>query len=304
VLGCSIASSRSPAEASTPESPPTVPNTLWSYVAETAPWVICGLETGANEAVLEHTLSPPNGAVVSAGTPVTFSTRSQAPVTFAVASSAAALSSPDIDGGPGLAQPNPEAGSQPIYTYTFTSTKASATQGTVYWQASFSNATLTACVGLEPNIRRSAVRPLTVLPAPTRAPEIGAGPGRGAEAVPAPVKAGIVQFRGFHGAQPTVKYLIRCSASCSGDTYYEALVLHHHGKARRVAKLDFGPAAVSISAETGGSQVFAHRYSGASLRLLDSLIRAGGVVEIRISVKVTDTSANVVRAQSTARLRP
>lgn len=94
------------------------------YMAPTgtaAPWAVCWASVSTDLAVLERHLSPPGGASVQAGTPVVFSGLSGQPVTFAVASSPALLSSPDIDGGVGAAQPES--------AYAFTSTKASATPG-------------------------------------------------------------------------------------------------------------------------------------------------------------------------------
>ncbi|HEY2142041.1 MAG TPA: hypothetical protein VGG98_08275 [Solirubrobacteraceae bacterium] len=99
---------------------------------------------------------------VQAGTPVTFSGYSGSPVTFAVASSQALLSSPDIDSGAGSAQPE--------QLYTFTSTRATAAPATVYWDASFSSAALKACEGLTPTTYTTQVRTLTVLSPPPPPP--------------------------------------------------------------------------------------------------------------------------------------
>jgi len=102
------------------------------------PWVICSGDGRASLSVLEAGLSPADGATVQAGSPVTFSGNSESVVTFAVASSQALLSSPDIDSGLGSAQPVPYSSGPPlINTYTFTSTKVAATLGIVYWDASF-----------------------------------------------------------------------------------------------------------------------------------------------------------------------
>lgn len=108
-----------------------------------SPELTCSLNTEANEIVEKHTilLSPSNNASVVAGTAVTFSGESgaEAPLTFSVASSPALLASPDIDSGPGSLQPGTS-------TYTFTSTKATATPRTIYWDASFTR-TLIDCEG-------------------------------------------------------------------------------------------------------------------------------------------------------------
>lgn len=84
---------------------------------------------------------------MTAGTPVTFSTRSEAPVTFVVASSPALQTS---------------------FTYTYTSAVAANTPGTVYWQASISSADIEPCAGLTPVIWRTGVYSLHVLPAPVQ----------------------------------------------------------------------------------------------------------------------------------------
>jgi hypothetical protein len=124
------------------------------------PWFSCFAASNANRVALETSLSPANGATVQTGTPVTFSGSSTPPVTFVVASSAALLSSPDIDSGSGTLQPGTS-------TYTFTSTKATATPGTVYWNVSFSDATIAECAGESPTTFTTKARTLTVLPPPS-----------------------------------------------------------------------------------------------------------------------------------------
>lgn len=268
------------------------------YTVPTSPGALCQGNGRVALTVLEASLSPADGATVQTGTPVTFSGSSAVPVTFAVASSAALLSSPDIDSGPGSTQP----GMSPS-TYAFTSTKTTATPQTVYWEASFSTATLNGCEGLSPGTYTTPARTLTVVAAPaTKGPEPGPPPPMAP--APAPVQVSIGAPAAFHLAHPTVTYRIHCTASCSGSTSYEVLVLRRHAKkAARVAKLDLRPEAISIAAEAGGEEKITHRYNGSSLRVLQSLVRARGNIELQISVKVTDTSGNVTGAQSTARLR-
>jgi hypothetical protein len=136
-----------------------------------SPSSICFGASQANLGVLEASLSPVNGATVSAGSPVIFSGHSESMPTFAVASSAALLSSPDIDSGQGSAQPQPSSSGPPVvYAYAFSSTKATAAPGTVYWQASFSSAGIAECAGLTPSTYTTAVRTLTVLPLPSPPP--------------------------------------------------------------------------------------------------------------------------------------
>jgi hypothetical protein len=132
-----------------------------AYV-ETPGGVGCFNDAMANKAALEYSLTPANGATAQAGSTVSFSGRSAAPVTYAVASSMASLSQPDLDSGPGSAQPPTSAGESP--SYTFVSTKASATARTVYWTASFSDAGFADCAGEAPITYTTSARTLTVLP--------------------------------------------------------------------------------------------------------------------------------------------
>jgi hypothetical protein len=101
----------------------------------------CVNSSQANLSALEGSLAPASGATAQAGTLVTFTGNSEVPLRFAVASSLALLSSPDIDSGPGSARPF--SSREPLVdTYTFTSTRAAITPETIYWDASFSNATI------------------------------------------------------------------------------------------------------------------------------------------------------------------
>lgn len=137
-------------------------NPAQGYADTLPPWYYCFNDSQVDLAVLERSLSPANDASVPAGTPVTFSGNSGAPVTFAVASSPGLLPSPDIDSG-GLG--SVRLGTSPS-TYTLISAKASATPRTVYWDASFSNATLEGCAGLTPTTYTTHARALMVLPSP------------------------------------------------------------------------------------------------------------------------------------------
>ena len=136
------------------------------YTDNLPPWLFCFNDSEADLLSLERSLGPANDAIVPVGAPVSFSGSSGAPVTFAVASSPALLPIPDIDSGAGSAQAGPE--SSMSHGYTFSSSKATAAPGTIYWDASFSNAGLTGCEGLTPATYTTAVRTLTVLaPPPT-----------------------------------------------------------------------------------------------------------------------------------------
>jgi hypothetical protein len=122
---------------------------------------ICVGEVTAALGVVEHFLSPANGSTVVAGTPITFSSDSLQPLSFAIASSETLLSMPNVDSGPGSPSPPPPnaAGTQ---LYSFTSTKATATAETLYWQASFSIAAIPHCDNYA-RTEKTAVRTLTVL---------------------------------------------------------------------------------------------------------------------------------------------
>lgn len=255
-----------------------------------SPSLMCYLAGRSWLGALEVKLSPASEATVQAGTPVTFSGYAQPSVTFAVASSLSLLSSPDIDSGLGSVQPEP---SGPLNT--FTSAKASATPGTIYWDASFSDATLPECAGVPPGTTfTTPPRTLTVLPAPAPPPPPTA---------PAAVQVSISALGGFRLAHPVVQYTIHCTARCSGETSYEVTVARRHGKAVRVPKLALNPEPVSITATAGGDTQITHDYRGSALRTLKSDLRAGDVLEFQISVKVTDALGNTAHAQRTARLR-
>jgi hypothetical protein len=132
------------------------------------PYIACFNDGEADLASLEASLSPAGGVSIQAGVPVTFSGSSGSPVTFAMASSAALLSSPDIDSGLGTLEPGSSS-------YTFTSAKATATPGSlVYWDASFSDAGLKACEGMMPKTYTTAVRTFTVVPPPPTEAEVAA----------------------------------------------------------------------------------------------------------------------------------
>jgi len=133
-----------------------------------APYLACFNSSEADLLSLERSSSPAINTYVQAGTPATFSGNSSVPVTFAIASSSALLSSPDIDGGLGTLQPGTS-------TYTFTSAKATVTPGIlIYWDASFSNATLEDCKGMTPKTYTTAVRTFTVVSSPPTAAEAAA----------------------------------------------------------------------------------------------------------------------------------
>ncbi len=260
----------------------------------------CANDIQSNLGVLERSLTPARGATAQADALVTFTGNSETPPRFAVASSPTLLSSPDIDSGPGSAQPFSEPHAE---TYTFTSTRAAITPGTIYWDASFSSSTIAECASLTPTTYTTAIRTLTILPAPTPpTPPPLTPPAPPPPATPPQLKVDI-RVTGFHLTHPTVTYRIDCTASCSGETSYQALVLQHHAKAVRAPKLDLGPEPVSITSPTGGDEQFTQIYSGNSLHRFRAIAHADGVLELQITVKVTDSSGNIARARHVARIR-
>jgi hypothetical protein len=273
-----------------------------AYTATSEPWAVCAGASVAAAGVLEASMSPADNTAVRAGTAVTFSGHSEVPVTFAVASSPAALSSPDIDTGLGSAQPEPFSSGSPLsYAYTYSSTKASATPRTVYWAASFSNGDLAECAGVAPSTYVTKARTLTVMPeppAPAVEPVITPAP----VVEQAPVHAGIGKLGKLDRAHPIITYRVHCTTSCSGTSSYRVLVVRHHAKAVGVPALDSGVNIVSITAAAGGDQQIAHHYRGSSSRVLKRIIHSGEVVEVQIDVKVTDESGNVSQAHATLRL--
>jgi hypothetical protein len=282
VLGWIVLGSDNPAQAYT--------------VGPPSPAAICSTASEADLSALEQRLQPSDETTLQAGAPVTFSGYSAAPLMFAVASSPALLSSPNVDSGTGSAQP--QASGSPLYI--FTSTKATATPGTIYWNASFSDATLAECAGLPPTTYTTPTRTLSVLPAPASPPPTPSS--TPPPITPAPVSVSIGALSSFHLTHPTVKYSVHCTMSCSGDTDYALLVVPRHGRAVRAPKLGLGPEPVSIAAAAGGDELFTHHYRGSSLHMLTNALRAGDKVELQISVKVTDAYGNAAHAQRTARL--
>ena len=264
-------------------------------VGPMSPAAQCFAASRAIVSALEAKLSPANGATVQAGEPATFSGYASVPVTFNVASSSSLLSSPDIDMGLGSAQSQPSGA--PLYT--FTSLKASANAVTVYWDASISTASVAECEGLTPTNDATEPRTLTVMPAPA-APQPAPAPAPAPP--PPPLQVSIGALASFRLSHPTVTYTVDCTASCSGDTYYDVVAVRRHGRDVHVAKLDLGPVPVSITATAGGDERLTHRYRGSALRTLEGLPHAGDTIELQIDVKLTGTSGDVTEAHRTARI--
>jgi hypothetical protein len=268
-----------------------------------SPALICGTQAEADLAVLEVGLSPANGATVQAGTSVALSGDSRSPLTFDLASSLSLLSTvPDLGSGLGTAQAEPiSVGPPGVNSYVFTSTLPAGTASTLYWDTYFSTASLASCEGLAPVNYTTVPRSLAVV-APPASPTPVTPVTPPAFVVPPPLRVGIGAPDRFRITHPAVRYAIDCTASCSGDTSYEAFVTPRRAKTVHVSKLDLTPKQISLATATGGDVQVVHAYSGAALRLLKGIIRAGGEVKLHISVTVTDSAGHAASARRTARL--
>jgi hypothetical protein len=120
-------------------------------------------------ATLEKSLQPASGASVMQGSQVRFSGSSTYPLNFQIATSAAALETPDVDSGAGTEEAPVRLGELP--TYAFVSGAAAAAARPVFWTASFSSDAIEGCAGEPERMYRSAARELVVTaPAPAPVP--------------------------------------------------------------------------------------------------------------------------------------
>lgn len=181
--------------------------------------------------------------------------------------------------------------------YTFTSTKATAMPGTVYWLASFPSSSIPACKDEVSVADMTKPRTFTVV----AAPQPIVPPSTPSASAPK-LQVSINGPDGFSLAHAAVVYRVDCTASCTGHTSYQLLIARRHARPIAAPELGLRTNPVSITSEAGGDQQVSHDYTGRSLRALQRIIRAGEVVELRISVKVTDASGNTVEANSTMRL--
>lgn len=240
------------------------------FVVEPPPYTICFNDAQANESALVASLSPAANTTLTVGTPLTLSGSSSAPLTFAVASSPALLSDPDVDHGAGIEQPATGVSA----TYTFTSTAATAKPGTIYWSASFSSSAFPACAGSAPATYTTPARALTVAPAPVSEPSPPEAPSVAPRAAPIPLRVGLLAAGGFDAKHPLVAYRVHCSASCTGQSSCRAFALKGHQRTPAASVLDLPSTPVSISAP-GGEQRITHRYEGTALRALRRITHAG-----------------------------
>jgi hypothetical protein len=267
----------------------------YAYSNKSSPEIECALTREGAIDELRTTLEPKEGATVQVGSSVTLSVRSRSPVSFAIASSPELLASSDIDSGMGIAGPSG--------IYTFTSDKATAVPGTVYWDASISNVNFPECAGFPSFGYTTTPHKLMVsLPTPTPTPP-PTPPSLAPPPVHTPVTVSIVKPGGFAIARPTVVYDIRCTASCSGDTSYQLVLSRHYRETDRVIRLDVESRQVSLAATSGGTEQFVYQYAGRALQSLKRLVRRGDVVEIRIGVEVAGAAGEIAQARSTVRTR-
>jgi hypothetical protein len=265
-----------------------------AYTAEIDEFDECFGEARAALRVVEQSLSPENASTVTVGTPVTFSSDSSQPLSFAIASSPALLATPDVDSGPGSLSPSTQL-------YGFTSTKASASAGTVYWRASFSTADMPHCAHYV-STEETAVRTLTVVPPAQTSPMSPAPISTPDLTPPVPVWVSISSKR-FHLEHPTVTYRIKCSERCTGKVEYE-LVKQRHYKAVQIHCPDLGPITFSINAPSGGEKQFNFRFTGSALRLLRRLVHNGDSMALELRVSATPVESDgITHAKHTVPLR-
>ena len=249
-------------------------------------------------------MAPAEDATVLVGTPVFFTGDSVAGLSFAVASSSTLLATPNVDSG--LGSPVAELSSSPLptYSYAFTSINAAATPGDVYWTASFPSSSIPACAGEGSKADTTKPHTFTVVAVPPPAAPPSTVPPTTPPAAARKLRVKISAPDSFSLAHATVLYRVHCSASCTGQTSYQLLVAHRNARPVAAPKLGLGADPVSITSELGGDQQVRRRYTGHSLRALGRIMHAGGVVELHISVEVTDSSGNTVAAHRAAKLRP
>ena len=221
--------------------------------------------------------------MVPAGTPVTFSSLSSQPLSFAIATSEALLATPNVDSGP-ASPSSPTQNVSGSQHYSFTSTKATATAGTVYWQASFSTAAMPNCANF-PRTEETAVRALNVLP-------------------PSPSEAE-VEAKKKQEEEATAKKLREEEAATAARTH-SALVaaLVPHGRAATLPAITKAGGYVAAFAAPSPGTVTIAWYavpSGAHLAAAKPLLVATGTTQVaatgntRVDVKVTAKGKQLLR---------
>jgi hypothetical protein len=251
-------------------------------------------------AAVSARLAPATETEVTEHSAVTFTGESEWPLTFEFATSGAELSAHHyIDSGAGVktTETTPP-------TYSFTSTKVTAEEGTVYWQAAFTRSlthcnneseTFTTAPGtFDIKPRTLVVEPGEVGPPSVEPPGTGkakCGPhtcNSSGTNSPAHLRVGITATHIIRGAAHKVEYVVSCTAACTGKTYFHASLVHRHSKRMPLALLSFGAHKVAIPATTGGDQRFRCRFGARALAKLRSLLAAGGEIRLQVVVQVTD----------------
>jgi hypothetical protein len=184
----------------------------------------------------------------------------------------------------------------------FTSLKAAATPGTVYWQASFEAAEVPECAGVASGLVSIPPRTLVIEPAPAPPPVAQTQP----QAPPPPPLAAdfstAISPSSINTHHPTVAFRVRCTASCVGTVNYVAIATRSRRKIQ-VPTLNFAPHPVSIPGSIGGMESFSHHYAGAALREFNGLLKDHDALAFRISASLTDASGDTAVAHATAQLR-
>lgn len=237
---------------------------------------ICYAAASTALAVVENSLSPANGSMVATGTPITFSSDSSQPLSFAIASSEALLSTPNVDSGPGSPSPPPPnaAGTQ---NYSFISTKATASAGTVYWQASFSTAAVPHCADYV-RTERTAVRTLTVLAPSSSEPEADAKKKQEEEAAATKKVQAVsgsvslvgasINVGGTHHNQTAFRLTCTGTATCTGKLTLTVRRTNGKGQHKHTKTDTIGTATYSIP--VGKATVVALKLSAAGSALLST----------------------------------
>lgn len=263
-------------------------------------------------AAVSSRLTPPTATEVSEHSPVTFTGESEWPLTFEFARSEAELAAHHyIDSGAGV-----KTSETTPPTYSFTSTKVSAEEGDVYWQAAFTR-TLTHCNNESATFTTAPgdfdVKPRKLIVEPgiptVEQPEPGkstCGPhtcNSKETDSPAHLAVGITAAHIIRGAHK-VTYVVSCTAPCTGKTYFHASLVHRHSKRIPVGLLNFAAHKVSIPGTKGGDQRFGYRFRGRALAKLKSLLGAGGEIRLQVVAQVTDSYGKTAEISRIILLRP
>jgi hypothetical protein len=259
------------------------------YSFETPPWVVCSGAASANLTGLEYPFTHTAPTAVTVGMPVTLTVTSSVPVQFSFASTAALLSSPDIDGGAGSDQ-TPAA--QGAHTYSFTSTKATATAGRVYYQGSFSDAGIPQCAGQTPTILKTAVHTLTVAPpVPPSAPAAGSEVPAASTSTPGgPVfSVGLNAPLSVRLRRSGFSFLVSCSRACSGSSQVTVLLVRPHGPAKHLTRFQPTATRVEINGQDGGGERITERLNSRLVAQLRSLVHSTAKLELELVASVADS---------------